>query len=381
MIHAHRRKAGFALMLVMLLMAMAVVLGLSYLAAASLKVSSSDNYVTAAKARYLAESGMEHAMWLLQSDPSQLPVLTGAPLGPFYVDDTDGRYTFYGQPTGVPGQYRVIARGTHGAVTQETEALILRSPAPVYPVKKGLLMSTALAWLPSSLTVSGDVHVNGSLVNASAITGKGSATGVIADPYNRVLGGIRPYAPAEAPPDLEWNHYRTYFLFDTLYNSAQTFAQTFAGNSPFANGAAVTPANPGGVVEFKYVSRKVVLSNNLNFTGTVIIDGDVVLDGTNITLTAVPGFPAIACRKLVINANSRATIQGTVLALDGVYGGSLAGSGSQTKIEGSVIGNRGYDVSLYGLHRLNFKATRGELYNVKGNNLGQYQVRMGSYVR
>jgi len=374
-----RKQTAFALMLVMLMMAMAVVLGLGYLSAASLKVNGSDNYVASAKARYMAESGMEHAMWLVQANPSALPALTGTPLGPFYVDATSDAYYFYGQNMG-SGTYRIIARGASGALTQETEAYVARSPSPIYLLKRGMMMSSA-AWLPSGLTVNGDVQINGTLVNSATVTGRAISTGAITDTLHRILGGTRQNAAAETAPALGVNDYRAYNLYDSQYNSIASMTQTLAGSSTLANGAVVTPSNPGGVVEFKANQHTITLSGNLNFTGTMIIDGDVILNGANIKLTAVNGFPAIVCNRLIVNYGSSVTINGTVLANQGVVPGSILGWNSTTTINGSVVGGAGYDPNLLGRHTVTYKTNRSQLYNVANNTNGQYQVQLESWVR
>ncbi|KKK58883.1 hypothetical protein LCGC14_3039920, partial [marine sediment metagenome] len=101
---------------------------------------------------------------------------------------------------------------------------------------------------------------------------------------------------------------------------------------------------------------RVILHDNLNFTGTLVIEGDVVLDGQNITLTAVDGFPAIvATGKIIITNNARnVTINGVVSAKEGIVPASDDTSNSSTTINGALVtGETGYSSSLGGTHRLN----------------------------
>ncbi|RPI64112.1 MAG: hypothetical protein EHM48_01360, partial [Planctomycetaceae bacterium] len=72
--------------MVMILVVLAVILGTTYLSIASVKLASADNYVCASRAKYLAESGLEHAMYILQTDPAQFTGSNTKPLGPYYLD-------------------------------------------------------------------------------------------------------------------------------------------------------------------------------------------------------------------------------------------------------------------------------------------------------
>ena len=106
-------QSGFVLLLVLVVVAAAAILGVSYLSGASMHMIGSTNLASAARARYLAESGLEHSLYVLQTDPGLLQSSTEAgQLGPFYVDGSDDRYTFYAAPgAGTDDIYTIIATG------------------------------------------------------------------------------------------------------------------------------------------------------------------------------------------------------------------------------------------------------------------------------
>jgi hypothetical protein len=119
------KQCGVALVLVLILVASASVLGLTYVYRTTVNVRSSENLLQATRARYLAESGLHHALCLLQADPNTLSGSDVTPLGPFHVDGTDDSY-FLGAAAvaGKPGQYLATGRGQVGAIRQTVAAKI-----------------------------------------------------------------------------------------------------------------------------------------------------------------------------------------------------------------------------------------------------------------
>ncbi|MHC4715673.1 MAG: hypothetical protein ACYS5V_01770, partial [Planctomycetota bacterium] len=110
-------RTGFALLLVMILAATGVILGVAYLSVAALKVRVSQNYQLLARARYLAESGLEHARYVLRFTPGQLTGAAGEPLGPFYVDSSSDSYVISCTPdASVPGRYTLTTTAMVGQV-------------------------------------------------------------------------------------------------------------------------------------------------------------------------------------------------------------------------------------------------------------------------
>jgi len=117
--NAHK-QAGFALMMVMVLVAVGTVLGLSYLTSSAVKLAGTNNLVFATRAQYLAESGLQHALWLLRRAPEAVPDSSSAPLGPYQADGTSDGYSFWADPVaGEQGVYVITARATVGNLNRE----------------------------------------------------------------------------------------------------------------------------------------------------------------------------------------------------------------------------------------------------------------------
>jgi Concanavalin A-like lectin/glucanases superfamily len=111
------RHSGLALVLVMVLVAAATVLGLAALARSSLKLACSDNLRQAERARYLAESGLQHGLHILET----WPVLPTVAQGPCTIDSSSDSYQFKVGPSGGDDCYAVLSYGQVGAIRQSCQ--------------------------------------------------------------------------------------------------------------------------------------------------------------------------------------------------------------------------------------------------------------------
>ena len=112
------RQRGFALLLVLMLVLIAGTLGASYLASSSVKLAGSVNMANATRAKYLAESGLEHAMYLLRRNPGVLVNSVTVPLGPYQIDGSDNTYILWVVADVEPGRYILWAQGTVDGITR-----------------------------------------------------------------------------------------------------------------------------------------------------------------------------------------------------------------------------------------------------------------------
>ncbi|MCD6304486.1 MAG: hypothetical protein J7M21_05945 [Planctomycetes bacterium] len=112
------RQSGVALILVLTVVAAASVLGTAYVTITTVRLAGSRNLALATRAMYLAECGLEHALYLLRTgDESLAASSAGGVLGPFYADSTNDSYSFYAEQLG-PLEYRLVARATCGGLTR-----------------------------------------------------------------------------------------------------------------------------------------------------------------------------------------------------------------------------------------------------------------------
>ncbi len=360
---SNRLQSGFAMLLVLIITSAGFILGMSYLSVASVQVQVSQNYQTLARARYIAESGLEHALYVLRFSPEDFE----SPLGPFYVDGSSDSYTIGAQEDSeTPGLYTLTSTAMVGLVSRTSSITAFRSDNKKVSTSYGVVVDTVLAIMPMTLTVNGNVHINGQLLNMAVINGDASGTDGISDPLHRITGSITGDAEEVSLPDIEVEDYIEYTLGSSNYGAEEFTDTNFEQNNPLANGGAVTPNNVGGVVYLTPSNGNTVkLHSNLNFTGTLIIDGNVELHGHNITLTAVDGFPAIVATGAIRVTNSarNVTINGAVVTNLGVIPWGST-SQSSTTVNGAVISDMfGYASQLGGTHVLNYDEDIAKLYD------------------
>ena len=361
-----KRQAGFALLMVMLVVAMAVVVGLSYVSSASVKMVSSDNLLKASRAKYLAESGLQHALHVLTLDPDSLKNSERRPKGEFYADQTGDGYSFYAvEDEHDPGRYVITARAKTGGVTQTASMVVRRDSGKAAILDKGVMVGRGSAQFPPGVRINGGLHVNGSLYNLARITGDVSATGWISDPWRRIDGAVDDRAEREDVPKISWSTYKKYNLSGVSYQAEKRETKRFQADDPLNDGGAITDGNCGGVVWLKPQKGKTVtLGDNVHFRGTLIINNDLVLDGRNIELTPVDGFPAIVVNGYVlITRDTQAELNGLVVSTKGFLPQGLTES-SRTEINGGLLcDRRGYSLQLGGNHVMNFVPEKCRLYD------------------
>ncbi len=375
------RQTGFALILVLMALVMASILGLSYVSTASIKLAGSSNLSRASRAKYLAESGLQHALYMLKVNKDAMAASSAnSQLGPYYIDNSSDSYRFYAivDPAD-PTIYYLFAEATSGGVKQTASMKVRRLDARKTVTTHSMLVGGNVAWLPSTLVVNGDFHINGHLLNWAAINGDASASGIVWDPNRKIKGTSTQYADPKEMPGITWSQYVSYKLDGVTYSAEQYKNTEIKKGGSITSGKAVTASNPGGVIYLKPKSGSTVtIQKDVEFTGTLIIDGNLVLDGSNIHLEAVEGYPAIvASGTIYVTNNARnVTIDGLVRSWGGLaaYGTT---SGSSTEINGALISDYyGYDLNLSGSHVLNYEEDRCGLYDITGGSTGGASVQI-----
>lgn len=357
----HARQPGFALLLVLILVAMGVIMGMAYLSTASTYRVSATRYGEMARARYLAESAAQHAMCLLRERPDLVNTAPGTTLGPFTVDGT-GTYTFSFSDGLQANQYVINCQASNRNSTQSCQVTVQKPPGGP-TVEQALLVGAGVVIVPSRVTINGPVHVNGVLTNFGKITiGPTTATGQITN-----LGSINPDARhgnvVNLPTFLTSSYYSYVYhgKAGTAYFTGDT--KMAENDSYLRNGTNVTADNAAGVVVIRPAKNaSVTISSSVNFTGTMIVEGNLTFDGDNISLTPKDGYPAlIVTGKLAIKGNSKVTINGLVSCPTGLTG-PQSGWSSMVKINGALVANMvGLGMGLSGTHTVTYDQAKVSL--------------------
>ncbi len=123
--------------------------------------------------------------------------------------------------------------------------------------------------------------------------------------------------------------------------------------------------NPGGVL---VVNGSAVILNNFTFQGTLVVNGSLYIDGTNINFSALSGFPAlVVIGQIFIVDYSTFTCNGLVSSMSGLRVYSGPASHSTGTITGGYVSSAvAYDPTLGGTHQLICNAAACKLYDTSG---------------
>jgi hypothetical protein len=361
-----RTQHGFALMLILVLVGLAVVLGMTYISEAALKQMSSKALPAVTRARYLAESGIQHAIYVCQTAPRTLAASSASNmLGPYSLDDSGDTYTFYGTPDPlVLGQWTLVGQGASGSVVQRVTAVVFRNGGTDFTGGQSMASCGAIT-IPTGTKVTGNLLVSGNVTNKGIVDGTISYTGN----YTASGGGTTTHTPVKVTsavtPTLTWSDYEQYTISSLTYNAQKTNNVTL-DSSTVSNGTCVGAGNPAGVL---WVHNNAFITDNFTFTGTLLAEGNLYIIGRNVHLTAVHGFPAIvSSQKIYIADGATITIDGLVYEEQGVLPYLTDTPNARITINGAFVSKvRGFDTTLRGTHQLTYTASRCVLLNPRDN--------------
>jgi Tfp pilus assembly protein PilX len=345
-----RRPRGIALMMVIAVIAIASVLGYVMLSTASLQNHAGANQVKLLSADYLAESGINIAMYYLQY-PGRAPALNAEG----YWSGMNAEYTLpngspatltvgvqqamdnSSPPKPVPWTYEIATSAAVGSDTDPTHRVTRTTGARVYVrnefvMRPGAVVSNNAITFYGPITTSGDVYgakqmgiKSGTLT--PAINGAGYAlSGIVSSGYIAPRDGFIALSNTSAgapiaPSNSNVNLYKFYNVEDKRYEAGliTTVTDILTGllGLVFPPPA---PDNPAGVVYKDATSSPLVLSDNQTINGTLVVEGDLQIKGTNITINPQPGFPA-----LIVTGNLEIYQSGRNLTSNGLtyIGGQL----------------------------------------------------------
>jgi Tfp pilus assembly protein PilX len=344
-------RRGVALVVVLAVVAIASVLGYVMLSTASMQNRAGSNHARRISADYLAESGINIAMYYLQY-PDRAPARNADG----YWGGSSADYTLpNGYPSNLvisvtrdasdPWTYEVIAVGTVGVESESSSSITRTAGARVY-VRNEYVMKPGAMVANNSFTIAGPVTSNGDVYSAKHLAMKvGTSTPVVngagyaptAMPqgvgWSQPRDGYRPLSnsgtPPIAPTNSEINLYKTYTLHEQPHDAELLGAIT----SLLENLLGIlhlqpTESNPGGVIYKDARSGGAfVLGDNVHIDGTLVVEGDLQIKGANIVITPKPGFPA-----LIVTGNVEIFQNGKSLTANGAtyIGNQLKSNGTPT---------------------------------------------------
>ncbi len=304
-----RRKQhprGLALLLVVMVLALASTLGYVMLSGVTLQNRAAANQVRLSTADYLAESGLNLAMYYLQN-PTLAPSLNASG----YWGGTGGDLAIASsiaatvnvtvtQDATDPWSYEIVCVAKAGTnidtqVTRTTGARVyVRNQ---FAITKAAAFNTDVT-VPPYWTIQGDVWTSKQLAIKSG-TPTPSVTGAgYCKTLKQNLGYIPPGAGIKPLPNANWpgpsgtndlNLYNTYSIADTSYT-----CDTLSGTSLGSVTKNPTATNPAGVIyKDATVDGPYALLDNVQIYGTLVVKGNLEIEGANIAIYPKANFPAL----------------------------------------------------------------------------------------
>jgi hypothetical protein len=320
-------------MLVVAVVALASILGLVMLSTATLANRASANQGRMFSADYLAQSGVNLAMYYLQY-PDRAPAAQVNASG--YWGGTSGDIAISSAVQGTVNvtvtrdasdswTYEVVSTGTAGV--QSDTAISRTTGARIYVRNEYQAHYAAAANIDfnaKGFTITGDVYSNKNLslqmeaIRPTSVTGVGHCkTKTSGAGYATPSGSwdIVTNPPYGSPSSGDLNLYKTYKVIDVTYNCDTIPAATTSLTGTLGVVTKTSSAsNPAGIwYRDGAAGGTFTLNDSVTINGTLVIDGDLTINGANIVITPNAGYPGlIVTGNLKINQALRSiTVNGS----------------------------------------------------------------------
>jgi len=321
-------RRGIALLLVLAAVAMATIFGFALLSSTSLQAQVGGNTASSSSADYLAESGLQTAMYFLQY-PSRLPAGWDSTSG-YVLHATNqsigaaavGAFDVSATKTSTRDVYDItaIGRSPGGTVSRSVSA----------QVKVDRVKITGAAYfggpviLPVRTVVTGQVQANGSITNNTGTL----LTATI----------LAPLAPTafQTPSVATVNWYGGdgsgwYVTPDGITGQAQQLLA--APSTP------PTPAgnNPGKIF---YYSGDLTLTSPVTIDGTLIVkNGTLTIRASGVNIRPAAGYPALVVEKDLTMYRTAVSLQtdGSVFVGRNIVWTGPLNTGSTLRINGALL--------------------------------------------
>jgi Tfp pilus assembly protein PilX len=344
-------NSGFALVTVLFVLIILLAIGTLFISISNYEARVSNNFRNSTKAFYLAESGLEKAIWSLNQTQSTYAgetntLLEGGKFTTTIINDPSNPnnriITSTGYfPAGViyPAKRTVQVTATANSSDQ--------SVAFHYAVQIGDLGLS----MSSNSTINGNVYSNGNITGSSnsQINGDAYAVGTISSPRPVISGTTHPNSQIQPLPTIDTGFWETqaninsnpYVGDMTINSNGSTLGpKEIQGNLTLNSGSSLIVTGP------IYVTGNFVMNSNSNVSlsqtfgskGTVIIVDGSILINSNTTISTTTANPKGYIMFVSTNTSSSANeIQ------------SNAAGGIFYSLNGGIqIASNGYAVSVAG---------------------------------
>lgn len=342
-----RSRRGFILIFVLGLTVVVTALGISFLESNSTAMPEAVNRAAAARARYLAESGIALGTHFLMYPPTTVTSGDYWTGGTGIAVDLTDDYTNVAiiQDAVDPKLFTITATG----VAKDPDGTIRgkkRAAAQVIVPDDGkwhipyALLGVDMA-VPATVRVQGDVHANGNLVGLGECQDDVSASGTASWPGSGPPASVTSAAALVPRPQADPALYAAYNIRGASYTAyVYNKASMFWLDANALNAIDMSATNPGRIIMAPV--GDFWLRQGTRLTGTLVVDGNLTLsDG--VLLTAVPDYPVLVVTGDILykQSNMFARLNGSVIC-----GGAIDDSnksGILLRVDGACIVGRGFN--------------------------------------
>lgn len=295
------QRLGAALLVVLVIVMTVTVLALGYIARSDTELACGDNTLLRTQMDYLAESGLVHGRGLVLNpqdvDTEAMGYWAGAA-----AQRLVGGNDYYDVGVVQLGacNYQIVGTGYRQKGSEIIGQSRLTAELRLDPcVAFWAGRSTVI---PAVMTINADVYCAGNLTNNGTVNGDAFAAGTIAGIF---AGGKN---EAVSTPPVGWpavsvsDFCSAYYIGYTSY-----LVQTI---DPNVRDIALGPSgtNPAGV---RFADGDVKLAGNVDLYGTLVVNGNLSVSGTNNVIRAVKNFPALLVAGQVrLNQGSELELRG-----------------------------------------------------------------------
>ncbi len=359
-----RQPRGLALMIVITVIAIASLLGIAMLSAATLQAQVAHSSQDAATADYLAESAVQTAAYYLQRDLANCPAAWTGTAGykihasNVTIGGVDGSFDVDATATGIPDQYRISAVGRSSGATPVTRT----TTAKLTVLRATPSYSTGFGGLTTSIGVR-NIFNGGPVVYNSLIANSGTFNA-----GSRVYTANDFAVPSSASGQV--NYYG-----GNVAGGTYTMPNGNVGTPQILSSATITSTasltalatNPGRVF---YSSGSIVITGAGTYNATLVARGAIDFRpalGSAVTINRVAGFPALVSDgALAINFKSGTlTINGVAFVGGGTTWGAL--TNTAVKINGALLTPSPTLSAAAGSLTVNYSASNVDVLNLTPN--------------
>ena len=309
-----KTRDGAALLVVLFIVMVITILSLSFLSRSDVELACGENMLLRTQIDYLAESGLEHARGLiLHPQDIGSEYWTGATSQQLDA----GSYDYYDiavsldpdltAPDPCSCNYIIDCNAYRLNGGQRVGFSSVRAKLRLDPCIA--LWTGAETVVPNGFTINGDVYTNGNLSGSGLINGDTFASGSITATN---VKGRRNETVVETPvdwPGLDINDFSSNYYIDSASYSVVEVIDSNISNITFGPSG----NNPAGIHYCQDPNNLVSLSGNVTVNGTLVVNSDLTICGTNNVIIASKNFPALIVNGKVIIEDG-GTLQVTGLA-------------------------------------------------------------------